>query len=1577
MTVLSGPVGKAPLPLGEATRAWFERAFGEPTRVQREGWETIARGEDALLIAPTGSGKTLAAFLVAIDRLLATPADRPGWRAVYISPLKALVYDVERNLGTPLSGIGVVARHLGLEARELTVDVRTGDTPQSDRARQNKRPGDILVTTPESLYLLLTSDARRYLRSVETLIIDEIHALAPTKRGVHLALSVERLAALTHKPLQRIGLSATVRPAEEVARFLSGTRPCAIVDTAAPPRLDLEVSVPVDDMTKPHLSLALEPGAILPNSAQNAAKNSGEIRDPKSGPLLTTDLTPRERASLWPAIEPKILELVLAHRSTIIFVNSRGLAERLAQRLNELATAAMGDAYATLTRAHHGSVAHAQRKEIEELLKSGALRAIVATSSLELGIDMGAVDLVIQVESPDSSARGLQRVGRAGHQVGGVSRGRIFPKHRNDLLEATVVSRMMQEGHIESLKIPKSPLDVLAQHIVAMVAMESIPVSELFALVRRAHPYRELSEDVFHSTLEMLTGRFPSTEIADLRPRLSWDRAEDKLEARKSSRLLAVVNGGTIPDRGLYGVFLAGSEGQKKPVRVGELDEEMVHEARVGETFLLGATSWRIQEITRDKVLVTPAPGEPGKMPFWKGDGPGRPLETGRIMGAFVRRILELGKDADRFLMRHYPLDEKARKNLLAHLEEQRDATGLVPDDKTIVIERFKDELGDFRLCILSPFGARVHAPWAMALEEVIGQRTGHEVQAIYTDDGIALRFANADRAPGWDELWIEPSEIEDRIIERLGTSAMFSGIFRENAARALLLPRKNPEGRAPLWQQRLRAQSLLAAVRQFSAFPIILETYRTCLQDIFDLPALRELLSAIERREVKIHEVDTRDASPFSRSLAYAYIANYMYEVDNPVAERRAQALSLDRNLLRQLLGEDELRSLFSDEVLTELESELQGLVPPFRATDADRLHDLLHRVGALDEPQILARCDADKKAVEGWLESLLRARRVVKMRVGNRMSYVAVEDCALYRDSLGAAPPAGLPASLLLPVADALTTLILRYGRTHAPFTAEEIARYLDLPVLAVEPILVALTRKGRLSEGQFRPGGQGQEYCETEVLRRLRRRMLARLRDEVAPVDGPTLSRFLIGWQGVGATVRSPQRLLEICTQLEGLALPFSELEDAILPTRVPGTRPRELDDLTAMGHLVWVGAGAIGQRDGRVALYRRENAAKLIRVNPLPEDAHLLERALHAHLSERGAAFFAELLIRVGQVRGANSSEVAGALWALVWRGLVTNDTFVPLRELREGRSGMGGRWSLVGDLCGNDISPSKSRATDYALAKIHGMLERWGMICSEIAKAEDLEGGLGSIYEGLKMMEDLGKVRRGHFVDGLGIQFALPGVVDRLRGARDPASHPRDIDILASTDPGNPWGLVLPWPAVVHPGETAPKLTPKRAVQTFVVVSRGAPVMWVGSRGQKLLSFASLREDPRLAVEVFRALLPRLRALGSHPVLEIDGRTVRGSSWEPSMREAGFVGDYRGMIPSRETSKPSRAYARQYAPPSFEPPTAVVAEARAYAPPSFGTPASSPPAAPIPDLGDIHDKFARRFAFRRARRTEGR
>ena len=1110
--------------LSPVAATWLRETFPNgPTPAQAQGWPAIAGGGNVLLCAPTGSGKTLAAFLVALDRLATTPRTEKGTRVLYISPLKALNYDIERNLRGPLAGLRATADRLDLPLPDIDVGVRTGDTPEKERARQARTPPDILITTPESLFLLLTSPTRREaLRTVETVIIDEVHAVAGTKRGSHLALSLERLEHLAGRPIQRIALSATVSPLDEVARFASGDRPCTIVDAGMRRAIDVDVVVPLADMARPNEDVA------LPEHVQGAGDGGSN--------------------SVWPAIYPQLLELIEAHTTTLIFVNYRRLAERLALRLNELAEK-------EIARAHHGSLARETRQEVEELLKSGQLPCLVATSSLELGIDMGSIDLVIQVESPRSVARGLQRIGRAGHTVDAVSRGRIFPKHRGDLVESAVVVQRMYEGAVEDIRVPQNPLDVLAQQIVSMCSGEDWTVSDLEALVKRAAPYRDLPRAQLEGVLDMLAGRYPSDEFAELRPRITWDRIGDVLHGRDGTRSLAVANAGTIPDRGLYGVHLADGGG-----RVGELDEEMVYEARAGQIFQLGASSWRIERITRDRVLVSPAPGRPGQIPFWRGEGAGRTIELGRALGAFTRELGGMRADsAKKRLRTEHHLDERAADNLLGYFREQREATGVLPTDRTIVVERFRDEIGDWRLCVLTPFGARVHAPWALAIGARLRTEHGIDAQALWSDDGIIVHLPDSDDPPPAEVVVLDPDEIEDIVVGELAGSALFAARFRENAARALLIPRRRPGQRTPLWQQRLKAQALQGVATRYGAFPIVLETYRECLQDVFDVASLKELLGGIGNRTLELVEVETPTGSPFAASLLFDYVAQYMYEGDAPPAELRAQALSLDRDLLRELLGQEDLRDLLDADAIAQVESDLRRRY----ADTPDALHDLLRRLGDLTPAEI---DDAET------ITELVRDRRATIVRIASEERVIAAEDAGRYRDGVGALPEPGLPAVFLEPVPEALHGIVRRYARTHGPFTAAAVAERLGVPERRVLDELERLAADGAVVQGGLLPGGSGIEWCDSEVLRRIRRATLAVLRSEIEAVPGAALARFLPRWQrideGGGA---AGERLRDTIATLQGLVIPVAILETDVLPRRVPGYRPEQLDALSTSGEI----------------------------------------------------------------------------------------------------------------------------------------------------------------------------------------------------------------------------------------------------------------------------------------------------------------------------------------------------------------------------------------------------------------------
>ncbi|HEY2535878.1 MAG TPA: DEAD/DEAH box helicase [Solirubrobacteraceae bacterium] len=1515
-------------------RAWFEAAFAEPTPAQAKAWPVIARGENVLLSAPTGSGKTLAAFLGALSRLASAPGmdgpRTPGTRVVYVSPLKALAYDIERNLRTPLRGIGI--------ADAVSTAIRTGDTPQRERVAMVRHPPDILVTTPESLYLILTSQARSMLAGVETVIVDEIHAVAATKRGSHLVLTLERLEAQATGSVQRIGLSATQRPLDEIGRFLVGPRrEVTILDATAPPKLDLRIEVPVESMA--------EPGARdLP---------AGAPADPLE-PVAGGEST---RGSIWPAIYPELLRAVREHTSTIVFVNNRRAAERVALRLNELAAreqaadlagseegaGVAGDGQAPsapreIARAHHGSLAREERTHVEELLKAGELPCIVATSSLELGIDMGAVDLVLQVESPGSVARGLQRVGRAGHGVGEVSRGRFFPKFRGDLLECAVVCRLMRAGEIEPIVVPRNALDVLAQQIVAIVVAaeeeDGITVDELHVLVTSTWSYAELSRELLERVLDMLDGRYPDSAFGDrstigLRPRIVWDRIAGVIRPRRGARQLAVANAGTIPDRGLYTVTLPDGR------RVGELDEEMVYEARAGQTFMLGASTWRIEEIGRDRVIVTPAPGAPGAVPFWKGDTPGRPLELGREIGIFSRWAIE--QDAAT-LQHDCDLDERAASNLLAYLREQQDATRVLPSDRTIVLERFRDEIGDWRVCLLSPYGARVHAAWGLALSARIRERYGLEADALWSDDGIVLRLPDLDEdearsLPSISELvLIEPDDLQQAVMAELGSSALFGARFREAAARALLIPRAWPGRRTPLWQQRLKAQNLLEVAREHDDFPIVLEVYRECLRDVLDLPGLQMLLRGLHSREISLVEVQTPLASPFASSLLFDYVATYMYEGDAPTAERRAAALSLDRDLLRELLGSEELRELIDPDALARVREELQRRTPLTRATGRDELHDTLRALGDLSTAEVRERVLEGIDSQE-LIDGLCRERRAVSLRLAGERRYVAADDAGLYRDALGAVPPGGLPETFLADVDDALAKLVARYARTHGPFASEELrARY----GVDASAVLRELERAGTLARGEIAPGGSGVEWADVEVLRRLRRASLATLRKEIEPSAQSTLAAFLPAWHGIdrhtgaGAGI---DRLREVLVPLQGLALSAETWERDVLPRRLGAYSPAWLDALCSSGELVWVGAGghtarrAGSGRSGRVALYFREDAP-LLGAPPLQaRQQQSLDTLAHELVRERlraGPRFFTDLLSELD----LPSEAIREALFDLVWAGAATNDSWAPLRQPLSPRARLSlagsqadrspipgrfgarsrragghasvhppGRWSLTESLFRPGADGPSLGERRRALAEL--LLERHGILTREQVLAEGIAGGFAGLYETLCNLETLGVCRRGYFVEGLGgAQFALPGAVERLRSA-----HAEPL-VLAAADPAQPYGAALPWPTA------SSERRPARVAGAHVVLVAGAPVLYVERGGRGLVVLAPIdgagagaatrpaggsRAQDEPVRTALNALAEAVRAgrVGRLALERIDGEPAVGSQWETLLSEFGF------------------------------------------------------------------------------------
>ncbi|MET1152742.1 ATP-dependent helicase [Arthrobacter sp.] len=1610
-----------------ATREWFAGAFSAPTDAQSGAWNAISAGSHALVVAPTGSGKTLAAFLWALDTFISTaeaepalPLDVPepapkrgrgqpesrGTRVLYISPLKALGVDVERNLRAPLIGITQTAKRLELPAPSITVGVRSGDTPANERRRLLTHPPDILITTPESLFLMLTSKARETLASVDTVIIDEVHAVAGTKRGAHLALTLERLDAVLTRPAQRIGLSATVEPLDTVARFLGGNAPVEIVAPPAKKSWDLTVTVPVEDMTA-------------------LASPSQEEPGPGAQP-----------ASIWPHVEEKIVDLIAENQSTIVFANSRRLAERLTARFNEIwsdrqalslsgddvwdpapgsgpdsgpgsgagsgtgtqtkppaqimaQAGSMSGAGTILARAHHGSVSKEARAEIEDDLKSGRLRCVVATSSLELGIDMGAVDLVVQVESPQSVASGLQRVGRAGHQVGETSHGVLFPKHRQDLVNTTVTVERMLAGRIEPLFIPANPLDILAQQTVAATALGAVDVEEWFDVVRKSAPFATLPRSAYEATLDLLAGRYPSDEFAELRPRIVWDRLAGTITGRPGAQRLAVTSGGTIPDRGLFGVYLVGSEDEKNRGgrRVGELDEEMVYESRVGDVFALGATSWRIEDITYDRVLVSPAFGQPGKLPFWKGDSLGRPVELGRALGRFVRELSGTAEEPARQRLAGAGLDDWAAGNLLAYLTEQQQATNDVPNDRTLVVERFHDELGDWRVVLHSPFGMPVHAPWALAVGARLHQRYGLDGSAMAADDGIVLRVPMMEDEPPGAELFLfDPEELDQIVTAEVGGSALFASRFRECAARALLLPRQNPGKRSPLWQQRQRSAQLLDVARKYPTFPIILETVRECLQDVYDLPALKDIAAGIERRELRLVETTTQQPSPFARSLLFGYVASFLYEGDSPLAERRAAALSLDPGLLNDLLGRAELRELLDEGIIAQTEQELQRLTKDRKVKGAEGIADLLRLLGPLTTAEIAARVQPPEAAdgsllgagappstteVEPLLAELAKANRVLKVGVAGVERWAAVEDAARLRDALGVPLPVGVPLAFIEPVADPLGDLVSRYARTHGPFTAAECARRLGLGPAVVLTALQRLLKDGRVVEGEFRPGGapaadddgalasgeraatgapdqRQTEWCDVEVLRKIRRRSLAALRREVEPVDPATYGRFLPAWQNVGAKLRGLDGVVTVVDQLSGVPIPASAWEPLILASRVSDYAPAMLDELTATGEILIAGAGSMPGNDGWISLHLADTAP--LTLNPQSDfEPSVLQYELLSALSGAGGyggAYFFRQLTDVLAANGIQPGDdaVVSALWDLLWAGRITNDTFAPVRTLLAGgttahrqrnappraRSARLGRIGRMHGLSGAGLRPGAGAAAGSAAGSGAGrprttppnaagrwsllpvpegdptvrahataelLLDRYGVVTRGSVAAESVPGGFGLMYKVLGKLEETGRCRRGYFIEHLGAaQFAVSPTVDRLR------SFSRDAQLgeqapsavaLAATDPANPYGAALAWPAQ----ESGHR--PGRKAGALVVLVDGELALYSERGGKTLLAFT---EDEELLALCGRALVQVIRrgAADKMAVEKVNGGPILDTPLARALMDAGFYSTPRGL-----------------------------------------------------------------------------
>ncbi len=1429
------PLPTAPLDyFHPVVRAWFEEAYREPSPPQAQGWPLIAHGRSVLVLAPTGSGKTLAAFLQCISTLLTDLAQdgHPGVRVVYISPLKALNNDISRNLRVPLDGIRRKAEEMGIEVPELRVAVRTGDTPAKERQAMLKHPPHILITTPESLSLMLGSKARRIFASARFLIIDEIHNLFPTKRGVHLALAVEYLEQLVGHPLQRIGLSATQRPIEAVAAYLGGgtmdgvtgqwsPRPITVVDTGQRKQLDLAIELPVDDFSG------------LPEK------------------------------TIWPAIYRRLLELIDQHRSTLVFVNNRAVAEKVTSNLNELAER-------ELARVHHGSIARDLRLEVEMMLKTGQLPCLVATSSLELGIDIGAIDLVVQIESPHEVARGLQRVGRAGHIVGMPSKGRIIPKTRGDLLEAAFIAREMQAARIEPTHAPENCLDILAQQVVAMAIDQTWDEHELYQVIRRAWSYHSLSRADYERTLAMLAGRY-AEEFTDLKPRIYWDQTHHTIVATDSGKRLIYTSGGTIPDRGYFGVYMAGS-----PVRLGELDEVFVYERRIGDRFVLGTSTWQIEEIRQDRVIVRPTGRGGVNVPFWLGDGFGRPYDLGKRLGSFLHEASRHLDDEDGAAWLDAQCQTGATGALILrdHLLAQRDCAGAIPSDRLLVIEEFRDELGEWRVLLHSPFGQRVNTPLAMLITATLRDQ-GLELETMQNDDGIIWAAPAADQPAYVDPTVIDPDDLGQHLVDLISTTPIFGLLFRQNAARALVLPRSGyGKKRTPLWLSRLKAADLLQVVGRYPSFPIVMETYREALKDVFDLDGLHELLTGLKSGAIRIHRSRSDAPSPFAQSLLFNFTAFYMYQPDLPKAERRLQAFNIDRSQLRDLLGKAALRELLDEQAIAESLARARWMTDELRPTSADQLHTWLLRVGELRRADLLW----NDPQVTAWLRILQNSGRAVEIRVGQQPVWIPAEYSSEFGLAMGGT---GGETDAL----EARRKVALRYARSHGPFTTSEIATAYGWRLDGAERLLLSLESQGFLDHGEYLPQGTGMEWCDRELLRQIHRRSLAKARHEVEPRSVEDYASFLARWQGIGGQQSGSEALLAALEPLMGLYLPAKLWEETILPARVADYKPVLLDQLVGGGLLQWL---AWGDGDAiRLALFHPGEAQPLN-----PAAAHVLspaqERILDT-LRARGALFLPQLWT----ASGLGPNETLTELFALIALGQVTNDTLGPIRLLLSHgpnpKRGWNvnpsvlsrmGRWGVVSDTQITDPEPLLQR-----------LFQRHGILTREVISREGLSWS--ELSPVLERWEMIGKSKRGYFVTGLsGMQYADGRAVDNLRLGVE-TGLPEYL-VLACQDPANPWGHQLPWPETSAVRLVAPSL---------VVLRRGRPILAV--MGDKKLKLVALGD---LSPEQMQACLGELVAfLAKTPagkrkltMIEYNGQPIRATEAGAFLEELGFKPDYTAL-----------------------------------------------------------------------------